>query len=161
MKMVSQDEQSSLELFKTYATRNVKSVKMRADSAPRIIWSIFCIFKPSFLGRNDKKPRKLHSTSYLDGLRGVAALFVVFAHYEATYFPFLNPGWHFPSDTDGEESINNSILQFPIIRTFYSGRFMVGIFFVISGFVLSQKALGEFPFSIQIQFTYESGIHME
>ncbi len=135
-----------MELLKGYVARNMKSMKLSADSAPGILWSIFCVFKPSFLGRNDNPPRKLHATSYLDGLRGVAALFVVFAHYQATFFSFLGDGWHVPPDTDGGESVNNNILQFPIIRTFYSGHFMVGIFFVISGYVLSQKALGELPF---------------
>ena len=103
------------------------------------------VLKPSFLGRHAPaaKPRRLHPTSYLDGLRGVAALFVVFAHYEATYFSFLNPAWHASDDNaGGAQSRNNNVLQLPILRTIYSSRFMVAIFFVISGHVLSQKAIG-------------------
>lgn len=32
-------------------------------------------------------PRKLHPTSYLDGLRGFAALFVVFDHVKGSWYP--------------------------------------------------------------------------
>jgi hypothetical protein len=115
------------------------------NGVPAILSPILHTLKPSFLGRHAPaaKPRRLHPTSYLDGLRGVAALFVVFAHYEATYFPFLNPAWHASDDnTGGVPSRNNHVLQFPILRTIYSSRFMVAIFFVISGHVLSQKAIG-------------------
>ena len=117
-------------------------------AAPGVLLSILSFFKPSFLGPHSSEPRKLHPTSYLDGLRGVAALFVVFAHYQATFFPYLGAGWHQKGQwEDGTEKTNNYIVQFPIIRTFYAARFMVSIFFVISGYVLSQKSLGEFAYS--------------
>ncbi|KAH8585898.1 acyltransferase family-domain-containing protein, partial [Bisporella sp. PMI_857] len=120
--------------------------------ARAILSPILATLKPSFLRRSSHtvEPRRLHRTSYLDGLRGVAALFVVFAHYEATYFPSLNPAWHagFAADASvgGAEGVehhnNNNFLQLPIVRAMYAGPFMVAIFFVISGHVLSQKALG-------------------
>lgn len=113
---------------------------------------ILAPLKPSFLRGSSSaaKPPRLHRTSYLDGLRGVAALFVVFAHYEATYFPSLDAAWHAGISRDagvedaqsGEHQSNSNLLQLPIIRAVYKGPFMVAIFFVVSGQVLSQKPLG-------------------
>lgn len=80
------------------------------------------------------KPRKLRSTSYLDGVRGVASFFVFIHHYPLDYFPSLHDGYLAkPTDT--------SLLQLPFIRIIYSGRFMVGLFFVLSGYVLAHKPL--------------------
>jgi peptidoglycan/LPS O-acetylase OafA/YrhL len=115
-----------------------------------MVLSILSSLKPSFLRpAPTAKRRQLHRTSYLDGLRGVAALFVVFAHYEATYFPSLDLAWH-AGCVVGVESAEcqqeSSVLQLPIVRGLYNGPFMVAIFFVISGHVLSQKALGEFGY---------------
>jgi hypothetical protein len=70
--------------------------------------AILAALIPSFLGFSSEAaaPRKLQRTSYLDGLRGVAALCVVIAHYEATYFPSLNPAWHASRmDEEAEENI--------------------------------------------------------
>jgi hypothetical protein len=127
---------------------HVRSRTTRAfGAAPGVLLSILSFIKPSFIVPHSSEPRKLHLTSYLDGLRGVAALFVVFAHYQATFFPYLGAGWHQKGQReDGTEKANNYIVQFPIIRTFYAARFMVSIFFVISGYVLSQKSLGEFAY---------------
>jgi peptidoglycan/LPS O-acetylase OafA/YrhL len=115
-----------------------------------ILSRMFAPLQPSFLRRASPtaEPRRLHPTSYLDGLRGVAALFVVFAHYEATNFPSLNPPWHgVDSSNETTQGVeppkNDNLLQLPIVRAIYTGPFMVSIFFVISGHVLSQKALGE------------------
>lgn len=117
-------------------------LKAGLDSAQGVL--LFLV--PSFLvphSQQSPRPRNLHPTSYLDGLRGVAALFVVLAHYQATFFPYLGVGWHQKEQwADGTEKKNNYLVQFPIIRTFYAARFMVTIFFVISGYVLSSKSLG-------------------
>ena len=114
-------------------------------SAPSILLSMLSSLKPSFIGTHPQsQPRKIHPTSYLDGLRGVAALFVVLAHYQATFWPQLGAGWHQKDQLDdGTVREGNYLVQFPIIRTFYASRFMVSTFFVISGCVLSQKSLGE------------------
>lgn len=92
--------------------------------------------KPSFLS-NRLKTRKIHPTSYLDGLRGVAAFIVVISHYILQFTPHMTQGWRSNPDV-----VNESILQLPLIRIIHSGRTSVAIFFVISGYVLSHKSLG-------------------
>jgi peptidoglycan/LPS O-acetylase OafA/YrhL len=76
---------------------------------------------------------KLHPTSYLDGLRGIAAIIVCICHYtENNHGALTNPyGVNGPS----------SWIQLPFLRILFSGRPMVHIFFVISGFVLSVKPI--------------------
>lgn len=78
---------------------------------------------------------KLHPTSYLDGLRGLAAMIVFICHYTEENHQYLVPSYGF--NVDGI----SSFLQLPFFRLLYSGRPMVHIFFVISGFVLSYKPL--------------------
>ncbi|KAJ6264973.1 hypothetical protein Dda_1127 [Drechslerella dactyloides] len=81
-------------------------------------------------------PRTLSPTAYLDGLRGTAAFLVFIYHFVYAYFPSLEYGFlHAPSDTN--------ILQLPIVRLFMCGASMVSIFFVISGYVLSYKAVSQ------------------
>lgn len=77
---------------------------------------------------------RLHPTSYLDGLRGVAAVIVFFCHYTENNFSALTPSYGFDP-----ERRPSSWLQLPLARAVFSGRPMVHIFFVISGFVLSYK----------------------
>jgi peptidoglycan/LPS O-acetylase OafA/YrhL len=88
---------------------------------------------PSFR-RPNPHPRKLHPTSYLDGLRGTAA-FIVFLHHSTQAFvPSIKSGW-----ASSPQSLN--LLSLPVIRIYYSGGAMVSIFFVISGYVLSIRPL--------------------
>lgn len=61
---------------------------------------------------------RLHSTSYLDAVRGYAAFFVMNHHHFVLWDTWL--------------------FQLPIMRGFYSGPSMVDVFYVISGFVLTQ-----------------------
>ncbi|KAL3423115.1 hard surface induced protein [Phlyctema vagabunda] len=84
------------------------------------------------------KPQRLYPTSYLDGLRGVASLFVYFCHYTEG-----NVGWYTNSYglAGPDDHVHSSPVQLPFLRVLYSGRPMVHIFFVISGFVLSYKPL--------------------
>ncbi|KAI1128779.1 hypothetical protein F5Y10DRAFT_291675 [Nemania abortiva] len=85
------------------------------------------------------KPSRLHATSYLDGLRGLAALVVCLCHYTEENHPNLTP-WYgvFPNPA---LALEPSWIQLPFVRVIFSGRPMVHIFFVISGFALSVKAL--------------------
>jgi hypothetical protein len=89
-----------------------------------------------FLTSSQRVPRKIHPTSYLDGLRGVVAFIVVIHHY--TYeFTSISPwGWH-----TGEPGSHDYLLLMPLLRVVHAGRFMVVMFFIISGYVLSCRGL--------------------
>jgi peptidoglycan/LPS O-acetylase OafA/YrhL len=92
---------------------------------------------PSFLqgphAREQIRPAKIHPTAYLDGMRGLAALFVFFCHY--TYSSFVI------AEGYGYEDRNWNLLKLPFIRLLYSGPVAVCVFFVISGYALSYKPL--------------------
>ncbi|KAH6678790.1 acyltransferase family-domain-containing protein [Plectosphaerella plurivora] len=79
-------------------------------------------------------PQRQGPTAYLDGLRGVAALVVYFNHGGYPWFYRLKFGY-------GATEEDTLFLQLPIVRAMHSGRASIAIFFVISGFVLSYKAL--------------------
>ncbi|RWA13905.1 hypothetical protein EKO27_g1204 [Xylaria grammica] len=91
------------------------------------------------LSHHPRKPVKLHATSYLDGLRGLAALIVCVCHYTEENHPNLTT-WYgvFPKPA---LALEPSWIQLPFIRVIFSGRPMVHVFFVISGFALSVRAL--------------------
>lgn len=92
-------------------------------------------FVQSRISPGDGKPEKKHPTAYLDGMRGLAALFVFFCHYTYTCF-VITLGYG-----QGEPGTNNSLFQLPIVRLLYTGTPMVCLFFVISGYALSLKPL--------------------
>ncbi|TGO32743.1 hypothetical protein BHYA_0292g00120 [Botrytis hyacinthi] len=96
---------------------------------------------PSFLQRRTIRPsspktQKLHPTSYLDGLRGVASFIVFMGHYTEE-----NIGWWTEPYGLYEDGAPSSPIQLPFVRVLYSARPMVHIFFIISGFVLTYKPL--------------------
>lgn len=77
---------------------------------------------------------EIKATSWLDGVRGVAALGVYIFHAMGCWTDLV-PAWH-----SGPEQ--NNILQLPLIRTiFVSGGASVSIFFALSGYVLTHKSL--------------------
>ncbi|KAK6536425.1 hypothetical protein TWF281_000662 [Arthrobotrys megalospora] len=91
---------------------------------------------PSFISnRYSKVPPRyvLKSTSWLDGLRGIACLFVYCYHFHGAWFPSLRDPWN--------SQTNNSFFLLPIIRIVHNGDTMVALFFVISGFALSVKSV--------------------
>lgn len=92
-------------------------------------------FVQSRFAPEDEKTERIHPTAYLDGMRGLAALFVFFCHYFYTCF-VITLGYGY-----GEPGTNNNIFQLPILRLLYSGPPMVCLFFVISGYALSLKPL--------------------
>ncbi|EPE08638.1 acetyl transferase [Ophiostoma piceae UAMH 11346] len=98
----------------------------------------FAVLVPSFLKPADKNApsdRRLHPTAWLDGMRGVAALFVVMCHSSVLCFNWhIHNGWGI-SDTE------HWFIQLPIIRLVVSGPPQVAIFFVVSGYALSYKPL--------------------
>ncbi|KAK8065560.1 hypothetical protein PG997_012307 [Apiospora hydei] len=91
------------------------------------------------------KSRRLHPTSYLDGLRGLASVLVFFCHYTEENHRYMLPTYGVPYENPPYESsdVGSSPVQLPFLRLIFSGRPMVHIFFVISGFVLSYKPLRE------------------
>lgn len=112
---------------------------LRTPLTPRglttLLFRLLTPLLPSFLHpKTVQQPRRLSSTSYLDGLRGVAALIVFNSHFLTN--------WHYPLRSGYLSSPGDVyILQLPIVRLFYAGRASVAVFFVISGFVLSYKPL--------------------
>jgi peptidoglycan/LPS O-acetylase OafA/YrhL len=77
---------------------------------------------------------KLHQTSWLDGLRGVAAMAVIAFHWVQAVLANGNTGYGEP-----RSGRSSSLLQLPIIRLSYAGLANVAIFFVISGYALSVR----------------------
>lgn len=103
--------------------------KVLARGAPHLI--------PSFLRRPSHSPsaaKPLHVTSYLDGLRGIAALCVVGHHATLIFLPHLKMAYGFMGG-------NRAFVQLPLVRLVTSGEAAVGIFFVISGYALSYKPI--------------------
>ncbi|KXX83219.1 hypothetical protein MMYC01_200249 [Madurella mycetomatis] len=99
---------------------------------PRLLLPSFiadCVFP------EHKPVWRVHPTSYLDGLRGIAAIIVFFCHFTENNFRALTPSYGLNHDRP------SSFVQLPYLRIIFSGRPMVHIFFVISGFVLSYKPL--------------------
>lgn len=98
---------------------------------------ILVFLMPSFLqGRHIREqfcPQKHSPTAYLDGIRGLAALFVFFCHYTYQGF-FIAKGW-------GCDQGNYEILKLPFLRIWYQGPQAVCVFFVISGYALSYRPL--------------------
>ncbi|ROT42313.1 hypothetical protein SODALDRAFT_12442 [Sodiomyces alkalinus F11] len=106
----------------------------------RWITNALLVLLPSFVVdqlRHDHhhlKPLRLHATSYIDGLRGIASLIVSICHYTEDNHAYFVPSW-------GLNKRSSAALQLPFVRVIYSGRPMIHVFFVISGFVLSYKPL--------------------
>ncbi|KAG6007041.1 hypothetical protein E4U21_006401 [Claviceps maximensis] len=100
-------------------------------------WRGITFLVPSFLqgrlAREQLCPAKLAPTAYLDGIRGLAALFVFFCHYFYQAFTIAK-SW-------GTGEDNYHFLKLPIIRLWYQGPPAVCVFFVISGYALSYRPL--------------------
>lgn len=87
-----------------------------------------------FLSYPTSKALKINPTSWLNGVRGIAALLVYIFHAFGVWFPLV-PAFHAtPTETN--------LLQLPLIRTiFVSGGAAVSVFFALSGYVLTHKSL--------------------
>lgn len=91
-----------------------------------------------------------HKLKYLEGIRGLAAIIVVLHHFSLAFYPALNFGnlnqIHF-SDGNLEMWIARSPLNI-----LYNGGFAVSIFFILSGFVLSNTYNQTHNFKVVIQY---------
>lgn len=95
-----------------------------------------------FPTEGDLRPRRTHSTGYLDGLRGLAALSVFFFHTTNTVYDQVKYSYGAPvTEADASKGYgpNLHVLQLPIVRVLYAGPLAVSIFFIVSGFALSIK----------------------
>lgn len=78
---------------------------------------------------------------YLDSLRGLAALSVVFVHFMASFLPFVIFG-------DQAKSASHipgfeQLFFYPPFGLFIAGQLAVSLFFILSGYVLSYRFLGQ------------------
>lgn len=114
---------------------------LRPQWAAALARALVLAIMPSFVSdltnpeRRRRSPR-LHPTSYLDGLRGLAACAVFAYHYTDYNHKSLLP--HYGNNPD---DMGSTFLQLPYFRLIYSGTPMVHIFFVISGFALSFRPI--------------------
>lgn len=86
------------------------------------------------------KPARISPTAWLDGARGWAAFCVFLRHFEFAYHRKGAIAYGTVRDPEFPNE-NLHLLQLPILRLLYSGEAMVAVFFVISGYALSFKAL--------------------
>jgi len=78
----------------------------------------------------------MRKIKHLDGLRGVAALQVVFHHFILAFYPALFSG---PNNTTHLPRGMEVAASGSFFNLFWDGNFSVCIFFILSGFVLSHK----------------------
>lgn len=93
----------------------------------RMGWSMTPWVVASPLGKTKRKLPKITSTSYLNGLRGVACLIVYNYHLTNIHYPDLK----------------NSLGLVPFVNIVLAGHGATMIFFVLSGFVLSYSPLSK------------------
>ncbi|KAF1991712.1 putative acyltransferase [Aulographum hederae CBS 113979] len=132
-------ESNTFEKVPSFLRTHYRSLSLRSITA--LLLRIGFVLLPSFvqnrINGEHHRPDKLFATSYLDGMRGLAAFCVFLCHFSYNCY-IITYGWGLDKPEDGP---NHYLLQLPIIRLFYSGPPMVCIFFVISGYALSLKPL--------------------
>ena len=115
-----------------------RSLKERdSPSLVGYAYQIFLWLLPSYvrrkITRTPVKAENLHAVASLDGLRGLACLFVFNEHFSYNYTTTFLVGYGVGD--------RRTLIQLPFIRLMWSGFSMVAVFFVISGYVLSYKPL--------------------
>lgn len=101
------------------------------------LWYLAPWFLSAAFGKTERRLPKKSSTSYLNGIRGVACLIVFSNHVTDRFYGsnYQRPYGAIPAEE------NHAITQLPILRMIYAGTAMVCIFFVLSGFVLAYSPL--------------------
>ncbi|KAK4618066.1 O-acetyltransferase PaAT-1 [Fulvia fulva] len=109
-------------------------------SLPHIFWTLVDFLRPEILTRRKvASERRGSSTSWLDGLRGVAALTVCFMHLSV----YVHPGMELCYNADlGFNKRNDHFVTLPFIRIpFTGGHYSVGLFFIVSGYVVPRRLI--------------------
>lgn len=78
--------------------------------------------------------------THLDSMRGVAALIVVVVHYLSAFYPYTVYG---PSIEFEQHAAWEGLFFFPPFGLLVAGRLAICLFFILSGYVLSYRYLGE------------------
>lgn len=92
--------------------------------------SVAFVLLPSFVTsyfrpNSTARPKRLHDTAYLDGLRGVAA-FIVYVHHTQMQYNMESLFGY------GSNPTANHILQLPFFKLLNAGPAAVALFFLIS-----------------------------
>ena len=88
-------------------------------------------------GRGSRQPASAGRYQHLDGLRGVAALAVVFCHFAYAFQPALLSG----NPAQGAAAAATGLSRTPLVLL-WSPDCAVAVFFVLSGFVLQASVAG-------------------
>ncbi|TRX92105.1 hypothetical protein FHL15_006972 [Xylaria flabelliformis] len=112
----------------------------RSRGNPTVRWLLFllpfCIARP--LGLTERRLPKTTSTTYLNGIRGLACWIVFNEHITMDkYRDFIFK----PYGTEENGKKLEHFIQLPFVRALIAGKGMVCVFFVLSGFVLSYSSL--------------------
>jgi hypothetical protein len=117
-----------------------KSKNALVANIAQTLWSVLKRFAytliPSFLCPTyDFKFREYEygSTLWLDGLRGVASFIVFISHFIIIYVPEAHYSW--------DPVRHPNIFFLPILHVSYNGTAMVRIFYVVSGFAITNSAV--------------------
>ena len=78
-----------------------------------------------------------HKLRYLEGIRGLAAIIVVLHHYILAFYPAMSSANE--AQIHNETSYFEEVMAQIPLNIFYNGGFAVCIFFILSGYVLSNN----------------------
>ncbi|RYP51330.1 hypothetical protein DL768_003334 [Monosporascus sp. mg162] len=101
------------------------------------LWALapFCVARP--LGKTDRTLPPTTSTTYLNGIRGLACWIVLNHHMTMDYYE----SWIFKAYGAKDPDENQHFFQLPIVRVVHTGKGIVCLFFALSGFVLGYSSL--------------------
>ncbi|KAG9884437.1 hypothetical protein KCU98_g20324, partial [Aureobasidium melanogenum] len=117
-------------LVRKFAFPSKSTVLQTTKRGLHFLLPSFLHFASSSEPTDERLPKPVHPTAWLDGMRGIAALLVYVYHLSYSTHD-VDTAWTY----DGKQGF----LRLPLIRFFYDGHFMVAIFFVLSGYALSYK----------------------